>query len=203
MAVQAFATRAISATVLVVDRDPVELDRLRDMFGDAGYQLLATTTAVEALCLVEHDHVDLAVVDTCVADADGLDVVVDIRRANPNVIRILTTATPCIDSAVRAINEAAVHRYLTKPCNRDVLLAVVRDVLELRPLPSTSPLASAGLSPRLKQTLEALMTAASEKQIAHQLGISPHTAHQYVKTLFRRFRVTSRAELMAKALQRS
>ncbi len=58
------------------------------------------------------------------------------------------------------------------------------------------------LSPRLQQTLDALMTGASEKQIASQLGISPHTTHQYVKMLFRRFRVTSRPELMALILRR-
>jgi len=59
------------------------------------------------------------------------------------------------------------------------------------------------LSRRLRQTLDALITTGdSEKQIADRLGISPHTAHQYVKTLFRRFGVNSRAELMAKAAAR-
>ena len=41
------------------------------------------------------------------------------------------------------------------------------------------------------------MTGASEKQIASQLGLSPHTTHHYVKTLYRRFGVSSRAEFMA------
>jgi DNA-binding CsgD family transcriptional regulator len=42
------------------------------------------------------------------------------------------------------------------------------------------------------------MTGASEKQIANQLGLSPHTTHHYVKTLYRRFGVSSRAEFMAR-----
>ena len=52
------------------------------------------------------------------------------------------------------------------------------------------------LPPRLRRVLEALPTAASEKEIAAQLGLSPHTVHQYVKVLFRRYRVHSRMELV-------
>lgn len=54
----------------------------------------------------------------------------------------------------------------------------------------------APLPPRLRRVLEALSTGASEKQIAAQLGLSPHTVHQYVKDLFRRYRVHSRMELV-------
>lgn len=60
----------------------------------------------------------------------------------------------------------------------------------------------AQMSPRMRQTFEALMTGASEKQIAAKLQISPHTTHQYIKTLFRTFGVTSRPELMARVLRR-
>jgi DNA-binding NarL/FixJ family response regulator len=191
-----------SASVLLVDRDPLVLDQLRDTLGGGGYRILAATAAEEALRLVGQGHIDLALIDANVEGGDGLDIAVDIRRVSPEVIVILTTATPCIASAMRAINEAQVHRYLTKPCNRDVLCMVVRDVLQLRAQPPAPPFTTGGLSPRLRQMLDALMTGASEKQIADQLGISPHTAHQYVKAVFRRFGVTSRAELMAKALRR-
>jgi len=54
------------------------------------------------------------------------------------------------------------------------------------------------LAPRLAQTLAALQAGASEKQISHQLGISPHTVHNYVKALHQRLGVSSRGELLAK-----
>jgi DNA-binding CsgD family transcriptional regulator len=37
----------------------------------------------------------------------------------------------------------------------------------------------------------------SEKQVARDLGISPHTVHGHVKALHRRLGVSSRAELLA------
>jgi DNA-binding CsgD family transcriptional regulator len=55
-----------------------------------------------------------------------------------------------------------------------------------------------GLSPRERQTLESMLTGASEKEIAAGLGISPHTVHHYIKSLYRRFGVQSRPELMAR-----
>ena len=55
------------------------------------------------------------------------------------------------------------------------------------------------LPPRLQQTLEALATGNSEKQIAAKLKLSQHTIHNYVKALHQRFNVSSRGELLAQA----
>ncbi len=58
----------------------------------------------------------------------------------------------------------------------------------------------AGLSPRLRQTLEGLCEGLAEKEIAARLGLSPHTVHDYVKAVYRHFRVQSRAALVARVL---
>jgi len=59
-----------------------------------------------------------------------------------------------------------------------------------------------GLSPRLRQTLELLLAARSEKQIALDLGLSRPTVHEYISNLYRQFCVEGRAELMAYFLRR-
>lgn len=56
------------------------------------------------------------------------------------------------------------------------------------------------LSPRATQTLGELLGGASEKEIADRMGLSAHTVHQYVKSIYRAFGVRSRAELMARCL---
>lgn len=62
-------------------------------------------------------------------------------------------------------------------------------------LPCSDPFA--GLSPRLRQTLELLLQGDGEKQAAAKLGLSRHTVHRYVTELHRRFNVAGRAELLA------
>ena len=51
-----------------------------------------------------------------------------------------------------------------------------------------------------RDTLVWLCRGASEKEIAAELGISPHTVHGYVKALHRYFGVSSRSELLAHCL---
>jgi DNA-binding NarL/FixJ family response regulator len=60
-----------------------------------------------------------------------------------------------------------------------------------------------GLSPRLRQTLEALLVGDSEKQVAIKLKVSPHTVHVYVKRLYKHFGASSRGELHARFARRS
>ncbi|WP_437941919.1 response regulator transcription factor [Sorangium sp. So ce341] len=58
----------------------------------------------------------------------------------------------------------------------------------------------AGLAPRLRETLRGLARGLSEKEIAAELRISPHTVHDYAKALHRHFGVQSRGELLALCL---
>ncbi len=53
------------------------------------------------------------------------------------------------------------------------------------------------LSPRLRETLDCLLSGSSEKTIAQQLSLSPHTVHGYVKLIYRHFKVKSRAQLLS------
>jgi DNA-binding CsgD family transcriptional regulator len=46
--------------------------------------------------------------------------------------------------------------------------------------------------------MHSLLSGDSEKQAAAKMGVSPHTVHVYVKTLYRRYNVSSRGELLSK-----
>jgi DNA-binding CsgD family transcriptional regulator len=53
------------------------------------------------------------------------------------------------------------------------------------------------LSPGRRQLVQQLLTGKSEKEIAHALGLSASTTHQYVTEIFRHFGVNNRASLQA------
>ncbi len=197
--------------LLLVDDEPEILESLRRALRDDGYELLTTTSPVEAMAILDKRHIDVIVSDLRMPDVSGLELVTHVRKNHPQVVRVLLTGFATLDSALEAINEGAVGRYLTKPWDNDELRADIQEVvrgIQSRATVSTTrssgevsaqaALDAADLSPRLRETGMALMTGASEKQIASQLGLSPHTTHHYVKTLYRRFGVSSRAEFMAK-----
>ncbi len=56
------------------------------------------------------------------------------------------------------------------------------------------------LSPRMTQTLEYLLAGHSEKEVAAKMGLSVHTIHVHVKSLYKRLKVSSRGELLALCL---
>jgi DNA-binding CsgD family transcriptional regulator len=67
---------------------------------------------------------------------------------------------------------------------------------ELEPL-FTAQVVGPTLSRRQRETLQALVEGASDKQIAARLGLSVHTVHHYVTALYRAYGVGGRGELMA------
>ncbi|HEX8523649.1 MAG TPA: LuxR C-terminal-related transcriptional regulator [Tepidisphaeraceae bacterium] len=62
--------------------------------------------------------------------------------------------------------------------------------------------AGAELPPRLRETLTSLLNGSSEKQIATQMDLSPHTVHVYVKQIYKHYNVSSRGELLARWVKR-
>ncbi len=56
----------------------------------------------------------------------------------------------------------------------------------------------ARLTPRQRQVLAQLVTGASEKELAYDLNLSPHTVHEHIKAIHRAFGARSRGELLAR-----
>jgi DNA-binding CsgD family transcriptional regulator len=54
------------------------------------------------------------------------------------------------------------------------------------------------LSPRQREVLACLLEGDSEQQLALRLGLTRHSAHQYVKAVYRGLRVSTRGELLAR-----
>jgi DNA-binding NarL/FixJ family response regulator len=108
-------------------------------------------------------------------------------RSAKQIADDLHLALSTVDRGVRAIY----RRYHVH--SRAELLSVAR---RTRVMQATRR-AIRELSPRLRQTLALLLTGLRERDIACVVGVSFHTLHQYVKTVYQALGVRSRPELMA------
>lgn len=61
-------------------------------------------------------------------------------------------------------------------------------------------LANAALTPRERQTLRHLLKGRNEAQTAKRMRLCASTVHVYVRGIYRKLRVKSRSQLMAKFL---
>jgi CheY-like chemotaxis protein len=117
-------------TILVVDDEPEILDSLRRTLRDERYHILTSTSGEDALRRIEEGGVDLLLTDLDMPEMNGLELVRRVRRSFPDVVRILLTGHASLDSAIQAINEGEVHRYLRKPWGKAELRECIRQAVD-------------------------------------------------------------------------
>lgn len=114
--------------VLLVDDDEAAL-ALAAALEDAPYQVLTARSAAEALEILEREDIQVVVSDEWMPGMRGVELLAQVAREYPYIVRILLTGDPQLDAAVRAINEGEIFRFLTKPCSSTVLDSVIREAL--------------------------------------------------------------------------
>ena len=124
------------ATILVVDDEPRVLDALRRTLRDPAYRVLTAGDGHEALRHLAGGEVDVLLSDIDMPGMNGIELVNEVRRRHPGVIRLLLTGDASLDSALDAINYGEVYRYLVKPWKaaelRQILAEAVARLGELR-----------------------------------------------------------------------
>ena len=122
--------RPDSARILAVDDDEGVTRALERLFSRRGLPTAVASSAEEALALLEGGLAPAVVVsDQRMGGMDGVDFLAVVRRRWREVRRILMTSFSDPDDLLRAVNEAQVHRFLTKPWDPNVLVQVVEETL--------------------------------------------------------------------------
>ena len=118
-------------TVLLVDDEEDIRESLRALF-EACLEEVEVRTAESgpaALEVLAREPVDLIVTDYKMPGMTGLELLAQAAKVAPQVPRILVTAFPDLEIAIRAINEANIENFFTKPFEPDQVLNVVRALL--------------------------------------------------------------------------
>lgn len=117
--------------VILVDDEANVLSALRRMLRPTGYAVRTASSGQEALALLEESPADLIVSDMRMPGMSGAELLTEVRRRWPETLRLLLTGYAEVSSAISAINDGGIHRYISKPWNDDELLAAIRQGLEL------------------------------------------------------------------------
>jgi DNA-binding NtrC family response regulator len=119
----------VQATILIVDDQPLILDVLKKLLSPT-YQVIVAQSAIEALDLLAKQSVDVVISDERMPQMPGSEFLSIVRERYPQTMRIILTGHASLESAIKAINQAQIFRFLTKPCNRDELLQTVKSALD-------------------------------------------------------------------------
>ncbi|MCA9512399.1 MAG: EAL domain-containing protein [Myxococcales bacterium] len=118
--------------VLFVDDEPDVTKNLSLLMRKQSFQVRTANSADEALAILAAEPVDVVVSDERMPEMCGSDFLTLVRREHPDVTRIILTGQASVEATVKAINDAAVFRFLNKPIGRDELLACLREALVYR-----------------------------------------------------------------------
>ncbi|HLE95765.1 MAG TPA: response regulator [Candidatus Thermoplasmatota archaeon] len=117
--------------ILVVDDEADIRDSLRELFEGSLPDLRCLTAdgGATAIEILGREPVDLVVTDYKMPGMNGLELLSEARRLAPEVPRILITAFPDLDLAIRAVNDARIENFFTKPFDPAKVVDTVRDIL--------------------------------------------------------------------------
>ena len=117
-------------TVLVVDDDPLLRRLLQDCLEhEMGLHVVPAGEAREAEHILTTQPVALLITDLMLGDASGVDVIKAGHTHQPDLVSILITGYPTVETAIEAM-QLGVDDYLLKPFKVQHLIATVRRALD-------------------------------------------------------------------------
>ncbi len=112
------------ARVLIVDDEAGIRRTFEGFLVQAGHAVQTAADADEALRAVAHTDFDVVVSDIILPKRSGVDLLFELRAADPDLPVILITGLPSLNTATDALRAGAFD-YLTKPVGSQDLLRVV------------------------------------------------------------------------------
>ena len=112
--------------------------------------------ADEALRIMKEQEIDVVVTDIVMPKVNGMDLLRNIREIDTDIPIILITGEPTVNTAVRAVHDAAFD-YLIKPFSREGICKAVRNAARQKDLEEENRLYRESLEELVEKRTQALM----------------------------------------------
>jgi len=121
----------INPRILIVDDEQSVLKSVSRCFLDTPYEVFTAVSGNEALELLQQQGpVDLVISDFRMPGINGVEFLRQVMKRWPDTKRVILSAYTDSDILLSALNEGRVHRYVTKPWKNELLLEVVKALLD-------------------------------------------------------------------------
>lgn len=119
----------MSQKVLFVDDDQKILNAISRQFDDE-LEFETALGPAEALEMIDDEGPFAVVVsDMRMPGMTGIELLKRVREISPDTVRMMLTGYADLKATIDAVNEGNVYRFLSKPCDQDVLEQAVQDGL--------------------------------------------------------------------------
>lgn len=201
--------------VLLADDHAIVRDGLKQIFADTD-DIVVAGEAVDGhhvLTKVRQEDWDALVLDLSMPGRNGLDLIKQIKSERPSLPILILSMHAEEQYALRALRAGA-SGYLTKECDSDLLVAVIRKIaaggvyvsatlaeqMARDRMPNTAQLPHMLLSEREYQVFLMIVAGRGLSEIADTLSLSVKTVSTHKTRLLRKMSMTNPAELIRYAI---
>ena len=157
---------------------------------------LAASTGAEAVQVCRKVQPEVALVDMLLGTESGAEVCEEIHQVSPDTRVLLISGAGIISPNVARTAGAA--GFISKDWSAVDVVRAVRRVSQGHEVFAEAPLDSP-LSDREQEVLSLIATGSTNKEIAGQLHLSPHTVKEHTSAIYRKLGVRNRAEATRQA----
>jgi two-component system NtrC family response regulator len=112
-------------TVLIVDDEKNYTLILSAVLEEEGFETLTANSGHEALEILKNSDVDLVLTDMKMSAMDGIELLENVKRKDPELPVIMMTAYGTVEKAVEAMQKGA-YNYILKPFDNESLVIYVK-----------------------------------------------------------------------------
>lgn len=115
--------------ILIVDDDKNLLSVLKTVLAEENNDVATSSDGGTAIELLQETKFDLVITDLMMPGTNGIEVLREAHKIDPDILVILITGFASLETAVQAIREGA-YDYITKPFKLDEIKIIVNNARE-------------------------------------------------------------------------
>ena len=203
-------------SVLIVEDLPETLNWLKSLVSEVfpNAQLVTAETLKAARQEIQRHEYELILLDLGMPDGTGLDLIREIRNDPKSGTYIVVTTIFDDDENLRSALRLGANGYLLKDDDQAEMIANLRNLISDRPPFSTRALNKmvqdfhvnseddVKLTIREEEVLRLIAKGYNVSQAAEMLQLTSNTVKGYLKTIYSKLGISSRAEATSEAIRR-
>ncbi len=180
--------------ILVIDDEKNQLELLAGYLKKKGAKVYSASSGNEGIETVKNTLIDIIISDFKMPDKTGLEVLVEVKKINPEIDFIIVTAFGTVEDAVKVMRNGA-YDYISKPVDLEELDLILERLLEHKSLKSENEL----LKEQLKEKHKISSIISNSPKMKDVLSISSRAAESKATILITGENGTGK-EVLAKAI---
>ena len=135
--------------ILVIDDEAAQRDVLTGYLKKKGYKISSASSGKEGIETARTNSVDIILSDFKMPDLNGIEVLEQIKKINPEISFVIVTAYGTVENAVKAMRLGAFD-YISKPVDLDELDLMIERIIDHKNLKSENQFLKTQLQEKYK-----------------------------------------------------